>query len=146
MFATFSASSRVTFLMNSSDGKLHTAEISEAMSLLRQAAHRHGEICLGNEGQAKQFFQSWGISNYWDSFVNDNIAEITFDENQLNKLMASTKPELINIYQEINEYILSLNENIKRGAKNEKDFMLCSHSGYSFNHSFGCSICGRKRN
>ena len=44
------------------------------------------------------------------------VKEIVFDENQLNKLMASTKPELINIYQEINEYILSLNKNIKRGT------------------------------
>ena len=44
------------------------------------------------------------------------VKEITFDENQLNKLMSSTKLELINIYQELNEYILSLNENIKRGT------------------------------
>lgn len=44
------------------------------------------------------------------------VKEITFDENQLNKLMTNTRPELIKVYEELNEYILSLNENIKRGT------------------------------
>lgn len=44
------------------------------------------------------------------------VKEIVFDENQLNKLMTSTKPELIDIYNELNNYILSLNSNITRGT------------------------------
>lgn len=42
--------------------------------------------------------------------------EMVFDENQLNKLMSNTKPELIDIYNKLNEYILSLNNNITRGT------------------------------
>lgn len=60
-----------------------------------------------------EWIDSTEVINYREE---PKVKEITFDENQLNKLMTNTRPELIKVYEELNEYILSLNENIKRGT------------------------------
>lgn len=60
-----------------------------------------------------EWIDSTDVINYQEE---TKVKEITFDENQLNKLMTNTRPELIKVYEELNQYVLSLNENIKRGT------------------------------
>ena len=60
-----------------------------------------------------EWIDSTEVINYQEE---PKVKEISFDENQLNKLMTNTRPELIKVYEELNEYVLSLNENIKRGT------------------------------
>ena len=45
-----------------------------------------------------------------------NQKELIFDEEQFNKLTNNTNPKLLEIFNELNEYILSLNNDIKRGT------------------------------
>ena len=45
-----------------------------------------------------------------------NQKELVFDEEQFNKLTNNTNPKLLKLYSELDEYVLSLNNEIKKGT------------------------------
>ena len=52
-------------------------------------------------------------------FYNEQIKEVReskYDEDQFQKLISNTKPELIDIYKVLDEYVMSLNPSIRKNT------------------------------
>ena len=60
---------------------------------------------------------------------NSSLREVIYDENQFNKISKNTNAEIMNIYNELDNYVMSLNSNIK---KNTTSVYLSYYYGKNF--------------
>ena len=60
---------------------------------------------------------------------NSSLREVIYDENQFNKISKNTNDEIMNIYNELDNYVMSLNSNIK---KNTTSVYLSYYYGKNF--------------
>ena len=60
---------------------------------------------------------------------NSSLREVIYDENQFNKISKNTNTEIMNIYNELDNYVMSLNSNIK---KNTTSVYLSYYYGKNF--------------
>lgn len=60
---------------------------------------------------------------------NSSLREVIYDENQFNKISKNTNDEIINIYNELDNYVMSLNSDIK---KNTTSVYLSYYYGKNF--------------